>query len=62
MNFLTDKIFKNVKEEPDKETELAIFNSLDPGEQYESIKRDSTFFLLHRYTKRSEWVEVYKRK
>ena len=59
----SEKAFKYVTEEAQPNSELFIFDNLEPiipGMSKE--EKNNTLQLIHRFSRGDEWVEVYKRK
>jgi Dolichyl-phosphate-mannose-protein mannosyltransferase len=58
----SDRVFKNVDHELTNDMEFVIFDNFEPNDLHDVVKKDSTFFLLHRFEKANAWIEVYRRK
>lgn len=58
----SSKIFTSVKWELNEETEIAIFDNIEPDKRYNDVVNDSTFKLIFRVTKGKAWAEIYQRK
>jgi hypothetical protein len=54
--------YSNVKWEIDANTQIAVFNNIEPDYRYNSIKSDTAFYQLKRFEKGMVWAEIYRRK
>lgn len=54
--------YNNVKWEIDANTQIAVFNNIEPDYRYNSIKSDTAYYQLKRFEKGMVWAEIYKRK
>lgn len=54
--------YNNVKWEIDANTQIAVFDNIEPDYRYNSIKSDTAYYQLKRFEKGMVWAEIYKRK
>jgi 4-amino-4-deoxy-L-arabinose transferase-like glycosyltransferase len=57
-----DRRFSKVQWEINSNTDVVLFDNIEPDTRYEQVKNDTSFRLMHRYTNGSVWNEVYMRK
>ncbi len=59
----TNKVFTKVRWEFDANTQLVIFNNMEPDYRYDAITHDTlSFKKVYRITKGNAWAEIYERK
>ncbi len=57
----TPKAFSHVGAELDSNTELAIFNNIEPDERLKDIRADNHYHLIYRVERGEAWTEIYAR-